>query len=57
MATFRDLLRSDRGARETYAAEKHRIFERTDDVRAYTEAKTDVIVRLLAHRGTDAEQG
>jgi dephospho-CoA kinase len=56
MAAFRDLLRSDPGARETYAAEKHRILERTDDVRGYTEAKTDVIVRLLAHRGTDPRE-
>jgi GrpB-like predicted nucleotidyltransferase (UPF0157 family) len=53
MAAFRDLLRSDRSALETYAAEKHRILERTDDVMAYTDAKTDVIARLLAHRGTD----
>jgi GrpB-like predicted nucleotidyltransferase (UPF0157 family) len=53
MAAFRDLLRSDPIALESYAAEKHRILERTDDVMAYTEAKTDVIVRLLAHRGTD----
>ena len=53
MAAFRDLLRSDRRAFEAYAAEKHRIVERTDDVMAYTEAKTDVIARLLAHRGTD----
>ena len=51
MAAFRDLLRSNRCARETYAAEKRRIRERTDDVIAYTEAKTDVIARLLAHRG------
>ena len=53
MAAFRDLLRSDPRAREIYAAEKHRIVERTDDVRVYTEAKTDVIARLLAEGGTD----
>jgi GrpB-like predicted nucleotidyltransferase (UPF0157 family) len=54
MATFRDLLRDDRRALEAYAAEKRRILERTDDVRGYTDAKTDVIASLLAHRGTDA---
>ena len=53
MAAFRDLLRGDRRALEAYAAEKRRILEQTDDVREYTDAKTDVIVRLLAHRGTD----
>jgi GrpB-like predicted nucleotidyltransferase (UPF0157 family) len=53
MAAFRDLLRSNPRAREAYAAEKHRIVERTDDVLAYTEAKTDVIAHLLAQRGTD----
>src|SRR5262245_47773625 len=52
MAAFRDLLRSDRNALEAYAAEKRRILERTDDVMEYTEAKTDVIVRLLAHGET-----
>jgi GrpB-like predicted nucleotidyltransferase (UPF0157 family) len=53
MAAFRDLLRRDRGALEAYAAEKRRILEQTDDVREYTDAKTDVIARLLAHRSTD----
>jgi len=53
MAAFRDLLRGDRRALETYAAEKRRIVEHTDDVREYTDAKTDVIARLLARRGTD----
>jgi GrpB-like predicted nucleotidyltransferase (UPF0157 family) len=53
MAAFRDLLRGDRRALEAYAAEKRRILEQTDDVREYTDAKTDVIARLLAHRGTD----
>ena len=53
MAAFRDLLRSDRRALEAYAAEKRRILEQTDDVREYTDAKTDVIARLLAHRGAD----
>lgn len=53
MAAFRDLLRSDRSALDAYAAEKHRIAERTNDVMAYTEAKTDVIAHLLAQRGTD----
>lgn len=52
MAAFRDLLRRDRGALEGYAAEKRRILEQTDDVQ-YTDAKTDVIARLLAHRSTD----
>jgi len=52
MAAFRDLLRTDRRALEAYAAEKRRIVERTDDVMVYTEAKTDVITRLLAQRGT-----
>jgi dephospho-CoA kinase len=53
MAAFRDLLRSDRRARETYAAEKRQIVERTNDVMAYTEAKTDVIVRLLGDQGEE----
>lgn len=53
MAAFRDLLRRDRGAREAYAAEKRRILEQTDDVREYTDAKTEVIARLLANRHTD----
>ncbi len=53
MAAFRDLLRDDPNALEAYAAEKFRILERTDDVLEYTDAKTDVIARLLAHRGTD----
>jgi len=53
MAAFRDLLRSDRSALDAYAAEKHRIAERTNDVMAYTAAKTDVIAHLLAQRGTD----
>ena len=53
MAAFRDLLRRDRGALEGYAAEKRRILEQTNDVRGYTDAKTDVIARLLAHRSTD----
>ena len=53
MAAFRDLLRRDRGALEGYAAEKRRILEQTNDVREYTDAKTDVIARLLAHRSTD----
>ena len=53
MAAFRDLLRGDRRALEAYAAEKRRILEQTDDVREYTDAKTDVIARLLAHRSTD----
>jgi GrpB-like predicted nucleotidyltransferase (UPF0157 family) len=52
MAAFRDLLRDDRRALEIYAAEKRRILEQTDDVMEYTDAKTDVIARLLAHRGT-----
>jgi hypothetical protein len=31
--------------------EKRQIVERTNDVMAYTEAKTDVIVRLLEDQG------
>jgi len=53
MAAFRDLLRDDPNARETYAAEKRRIVEETEDVLEYTHAKTHVIRRLLARRRRD----
>ena len=56
MAAFRDLLRNDPSALETYAAEKRQIAERTDDVMAYTEAKTDVITNLLSHLGADPKE-
>jgi len=49
---FRDLLRTDGQARQAYAALKHRLAERhPDDVDAYAEGKTDLIMRLLGHNG------
>ncbi len=47
MIEFRDLLRLDAAAREAYAADKNRIAAGTADVLEYTDAKTDLIRRLL----------
>lgn len=51
---FRDLLRADGQARQAYAALKHRLAERhPDDVDAYAEGKTDLIMMLLGHNGSN----
>jgi GrpB-like predicted nucleotidyltransferase (UPF0157 family)/ubiquinone/menaquinone biosynthesis C-methylase UbiE len=47
MIAFRDLLRADRSALEAYANEKHRIAAATEDPLEYTDAKADLINRLL----------
>jgi GrpB-like predicted nucleotidyltransferase (UPF0157 family) len=47
MIEFRDLLRSDPGAREAYAADKRRITADISDSLEYTHAKTQLIHRLL----------
>jgi dephospho-CoA kinase len=47
MIEFRDLLRSDPGARDAYAADKRRITADISDSLEYTHAKTQLIHRLL----------
>jgi len=48
--TLRDLLRADEQARQAYEARKQRLAEQhRDDVDAYSEGKTDLIVALLRH--------
>ncbi len=50
--TLRDRLRADGPARQGYAALKQRLAEQyPDDVDAYAEGKTDLIMKLLRHTG------
>jgi GrpB-like predicted nucleotidyltransferase (UPF0157 family) len=49
--TFRDLLRANQEVAEEYGALKHNLAERlADDREAYTDAKTDFILRVLRDR-------
>jgi dephospho-CoA kinase len=50
MIEFRDLLRADAGARESYVADKRRIAALTDDPLAYTHDKTALINLLLSRQ-------
>jgi dephospho-CoA kinase len=50
MTEFRDLLRADATARESYVADKRRIAILTDDPLEYTREKTALINRLLGRQ-------